>query len=132
MDLRSSEDAVCEERAQRLHALFDAIAERRGVTVAIEATHTMPAAECAPNIIGELSRAVESLDYQAIALPSGAGHDAMAMASVCDTGMLFVRCKDGLSHHPDESITEGDADACVRALLSFIRGFRLTARAARG
>ena len=62
-------------------------------------------------------------EFEPIALASGAGHDAMALVPLCDTGMLFLRCKDGLSHHPDESITAADADACVRALLSFLRSF---------
>ena len=123
VDLRSSEDAICDMRAQMLAAAFNEIAGRRGVSVTIEATHTMPAAECATTIRHNLSRAIGSLGFDPIAMASGAGHDAMAMVPLCDTGMIFVRCKDGLSHHPDESISEADADACVRALLCFVRGF---------
>lgn len=127
VDLRSSEDSICEERSAQLQAALMEIANRRGVELAIEMTHAMPAAECAPKIQQKLSRAIEALDCTPVALPSGAGHDAMAMASLCDTGMVFVRCKDGLSHHPDESITEFDADACVRALLNFVRTFDVAA-----
>lgn len=123
VDLRSSADAVCTERAEVLEATFNDIATRRGVSVTIETTHAMPAAACAESIRRDLAHAIQSLGHDSIALPSGAGHDAMAMVPLCDTGMLFLRCKDGLSHHPDESITAADADACVRALLNFIRGF---------
>ncbi len=91
LDLRSSEDAVCNTCAKKLDEAFRHIADRRGVSVTIEATHTMPAAVCAPNITKALSNALEMSNYQPIALPSGAGHDAMAMATLCDTGMLFVR-----------------------------------------
>ena len=56
-------------------------------------------------------------------LPSGAGHDAMAMAHLTEIGMLFVRCKDGISHHPAESMTAADADVAARVLLRFLERF---------
>ena len=54
-------------------------------------------------------------------LPSGAGHDAGIMAKHCPSGMIFLRCKDGISHNPAESITVEDADLGVRALLEAVR-----------
>jgi allantoate deiminase len=55
------------------------------------------------------------------ALPSGAGHDAAVFAGICPTAMLFVRCKGGVSHHPEESVIPGDVaaalDVLVRAVL---------------
>jgi len=47
---------------------------------------------------------------------SGAGHDAMAMAAVTDVGMLFVRCADGISHHPDERVSVDDVALALEAL----------------
>ena len=41
-------------------------------------------------------------------MPSGAGHDAAVMSKACPAAMLFVRCKDGVSHHPDESVQTAD------------------------
>jgi allantoate deiminase len=49
-------------------------------------------------------------------LMSGAGHDAMAMADICDVAMYFVRCKGGVSHHPDESVTVEDVALAIEAL----------------
>jgi allantoate deiminase len=57
-------------------------------------------------------------------LPSGAGHDTMAMGKLCPAGMLFVRCKDGLSHNPLESITVEDCAIGLKALTQFVRDFR--------
>jgi acetylornithine deacetylase/succinyl-diaminopimelate desuccinylase-like protein len=54
-------------------------------------------------------------------LPSGAGHDAMAMADLTDVGMLFVRCAGGVSHNPEEAMTLEDADIATRVLLTFLR-----------
>jgi len=58
-----------------------------------------------------------------LALPSGAGHDAMALAGLVDVGMLFVRCKGGISHNPAEAISMEDAEIGAAALLRFIRDF---------
>ncbi len=48
----------------------------------------------------------------------------MVMAGLTEVGMLFVRCKDGISHNPAESMTVEDADVAARVLLRFLRGFR--------
>ena len=57
-------------------------------------------------------------------LPSGAGHDGMAMIDISDVAMIFVRCRGGISHHPDEHVEVGDADAGARVLLRLIENFR--------
>lgn len=51
-----------------------------------------------------------------IELPSAAGHDARYLHTVCPTGMIFVPCKDGVSHHPSEWATEADLVAGARVL----------------
>jgi len=57
-----------------------------------------------------------SIGERPFRLPSGAGHDAAAMAEIADVGMIFVRCAGGVSHSPDESITGADAIAGSRLL----------------
>ena len=57
-------------------------------------------------------------------LPSGAGHDGLAIAALCPIAMLFVRCKGGISHNPAKSITTSDADVATAVLLDFLRHFR--------
>jgi allantoate deiminase len=56
-------------------------------------------------------------------LPSGAGHDGMALSAIADIAMLFVRCRDGISHNPAEAISADDAGVAARALLHFIEHF---------
>ena len=53
-------------------------------------------------------------------LVSGAGHDAMVMAALCPTAMLFIRCAGGISHNPAESVDPADASLAVAAMLDFI------------
>ncbi len=57
-------------------------------------------------------------------LPSGAGHDGMAIVDLADIGMLFVRCTGGVSHNPQEAITVDDAALSARVFLRFIESFR--------
>ena len=61
-------------------------------------------------------------------LPSGAGHDGMAIIDLAPIGMLFVRCKAGISHNPAEAVDVADVEAGARVLLRFIRDFRRPAR----
>ena len=57
-------------------------------------------------------------------LPSGAGHDAMEFPVVAPTAMLFVRCgNNGISHHPDETMTAEDADIATSVLLHFFENY---------
>jgi len=65
-------------------------------------------------------QAVEEVGVQPHALASGAGHDAAIMAQVTPVTMLFVRCAGGLSHHPDESVSEADVEIAVDALARFV------------
>lgn len=52
---------------------------------------------------------------RSLTLPSGAGHDAIAMAERWPSAMLFVRCKGGISHHPAESVTADDVALAIEA-----------------
>ena len=70
-----------------------------------------------------LGEAIEAEGIEVRTLPSGAGHDATAMARLTDVGMLFVRCRDGISHHPAESMAEADAGVAARVLLQFLERF---------
>ena len=54
-------------------------------------------------------------------MPSGAGHDAMHWASRCPTGMLFIPCRGGISHHPDEYASLDDIVRGTRLLEAVVR-----------
>lgn len=59
--------------------------------------------------------------YQSMVMPSGAGHDAMHLASFAPTGIIFIPCKDGISHNPAEVASMDDIVAGTEILLSAIR-----------
>ena len=79
-----------------------------------------PATPMDAGLIEALTTSVAGLGIPPVRLASGAGHDAVAMATLCPAAMLFVRCKGGISHHPAESITAADADVAVRVLIDAI------------
>ena len=68
-----------------------------------------------------LDAAIVATGQPARRLMSGAGHDAMAMASLGPVAMLFVRCAGGISHHPAEHVDPADADAAVAAAKEALR-----------
>src|SRR5205823_5969207 len=79
---------------------------------------------CAPWLKAQVAEAVSTEGFPVFELPSGAGHDGMAMIAIADVAMIFVRCRGGISHHPDEHVETADADAGARVLLRLIENFR--------
>jgi allantoate deiminase len=117
VDLRAAED---EKRLRMVADIRDAIlrlCKRRDVAVRIEQTHELPAAPCAPALQRAVAAAIDAEGYPVRLLPSGAGHDAMEIAAIAPIGMIFVRCRGGVSHHPSEHADEADIEAGARVLL---------------
>ncbi len=123
MDVRAPEDFVRDAACTAIRTELEGIAARRNVAMTIEGTHNDAAAVCSPAIIERIEAAVRRAGIRPLHLPSGAGHDAMSFAGALPMGMLFVRCKGGVSHNPAESITVEDADLSVRILLDLLRHF---------
>jgi allantoate deiminase len=121
VDMRSPSDAVRDRAHGALVPVLHEIAKRRGVEVEEDTYQRNAATALDPVVIDAASQAIAACGQPPLRLPSGAGHDAMIMARVCPSGMLFLRCKDGISHNPAESITVEDADLGVRALLEAAR-----------
>ena len=124
LDLRSPDDATRLGAYADIVAAVHAIGRRRHVGVSVDRSFESSAVACSPRLMVELEQAVRALGIPPRRLPSGAGHDAMAIAALTEICMIFVRCKGGVSHHPDEAITASDAEIGARALLDFIRKFQ--------
>ncbi|MBD2748457.1 allantoate amidohydrolase [Microvirga sp. BT688] len=121
LDARAPDDAVREAMVQDILSECQAAAQRRGVELVIEPFMDSPATPMDKGLIEQLEIAVRSIGIEPLHLASGAGHDAVAMANLCPSAMLFVRCKGGISHNPAESITVEDADAAARVLLAAVK-----------
>ena len=90
----------------------------------IDVTHENRTVPCAPWLKNQVAEAIAGEGFRVFELPSGAGHDGMAMIDIADVAMIFVRCRGGISHHPDEHVEQADADAGARVLLRLIENFR--------
>jgi allantoate deiminase len=123
IDLRAPVDADRLDAASAILAGLDRIALSRRVDYELLQTHDAAAAACAPWLQARLMAAVAAHTGRNFALPSGAGHDAMAMAELCPVGMVFVRCRGGVSHTPEEFLSAEDAAMGVEILSDFLRGF---------
>jgi len=116
VDLRAADDAVRRSAVGELEVRMQDIAASRSVAIRVDHSHAADGVVCAPWIVGEIETAMRELGHPPRMLPSGAGHDAAALAEITDVGMIFVRCAGGISHSPDESITEADAIAGAQLL----------------
>jgi allantoate deiminase len=130
VDLRAPVDADRHKAADDISAALGTLAGRRRVELQVEKTYDEPAAACDPALLELLEASVRHAGVVPHRLPSGAGHDAMAMAALCPMAMLFVRCAGGISHNPAEAITAEDAEIAVRVLSDFLRSFPGTRDAA--
>ncbi|MCJ8139134.1 allantoate amidohydrolase [Falsirhodobacter halotolerans] len=120
IDLRSG-DAGRRDRASAaiLHEIA-AIAARRQLDLRVETVQDFPASPCDAGLMALLDDAMAAAGHPARHLVSGAGHDAMNMAPLCPAAMLFIRCRDGISHNPAEHVEPDDAEAALAVMSGFI------------
>ena len=124
VDVRSGDDEARVRATGAMREAFDAIARRRGVAVTSDVFYELPAAPCDASLQDALAASVARQGLPVRRLPSGAGHDAMVFPPVCPIAMLFVRCgAGGISHHPDETMTAGDAEIATAVFLDFLESW---------
>src|ERR1700680_712917 len=124
IDIRAPTDAHRKLALTDIVRRIEAIARRRKLSLQVDVTHENRTVPCAPWLRRQVAEAIANEGYPVFELPSGAGHDGMAMVDIADVGMLFVRCRGGISHHPDEHVDAADVDAGARVLLRLIEDFR--------
>jgi len=124
IDIRAPTDAHRKLAVTDIVRRIEAIARRRRLSLQLDVTHENRTVPCAPWLKAQVADAIAGEGFRAFELPSGAGHDGMAMIDIADVGMIFVRCRGGISHHPDEHVELADADAGARVLLRVIENFK--------
>ena len=123
VDIRSISKAARNSVVTLVKEFIDITAGKRGLSYTIEAIAQDHPVEMHPAMIREIEEAVKSVGVDYMTMPSGAGHDAMHWAEVVPTGMIFIPCRDGISHNPaefaemDDIITGADVlDKVLRKL----------------
>jgi allantoate deiminase len=117
VDARHPDDARKAGLVAGVRAAVEEVAGRRGIDAEIAVVHDERSVVCDPGLAGQLASAARSIGLAPPSLPSGAGHDAAVMAGALPVAMLFVRCKDGISHNPAESVTTEDVAAAIEVLV---------------
>ncbi len=120
LDLRHPDDAARERLRDHLEQRAKEIAASRGCDYSWELRQETPAVPADPELSALLGQAVEDSGLPAHRLPSGAGHDAAQMAALTPMAMLFVRCKEGISHNPAESVKREDVGAAIEVMGRFL------------
>jgi allantoate deiminase len=124
VDVRAPRDDLREGAVASIRAHIEKISRERRLACEIEPLQHFGVTACSPRLMEQMDRAVAAEGVRVRRLPSGAGHDGMALGAITDICMLFVRCKGGVSHNPLESITLEDAAVGARVLQRFITSFR--------
>lgn len=120
LDLRHGDDAVRERVLRKLRERAEEIAAARGEECDWHVHQESRAAPTDPGLTALLERAVEDLGHPVDRMPSGAGHDAAAVATIAPIAMLFVRCHDGISHNPAESVETEDVAVAIDVTSRFL------------
>ncbi len=124
LDLRHAEDEMRERVAARLRERALTIAESRDLALGWEVVQEAPAVACSSELSALLAQGLADGGHPVVRLPSGAGHDAVMLATITPIAMLFVRCAAGVSHNPAESVTVEDVAAAIDASTLFLELLR--------
>jgi len=120
MDIRAPSNETIEEVVRGLEAFVERIAGERGVEASLHRRLQMPATPMNDRIVQALESAAEQSGEPHMSMPSGAAHDTMCVADHVPTAMVFVPCKDGISHSPEESAEPADAAVAAEVMLNAI------------
>lgn len=117
IDLRNSTDTLVDQMADEVKVFAAQVAQEHGVDVKIEMVSSYPAQAFHADCVEAVGRAAAKLGYSHMPAVSGAGHDAVYMARLASAGMIFIPCKDGISHNEIEDAKPEHITAGCNVLL---------------
>ncbi|MEG2977771.1 MAG: allantoate amidohydrolase, partial [Comamonas sp.] len=117
MDLRNAADADCEAMDQDIRAVAARISQETGLPIKIDLVSSYTAQPFNADCIDAVRRGAQMLGYSHMDVVSGAGHDAVYMARLAPAGMIFIPCKDGISHNEIEDAKPEHITAGCNVLL---------------
>ncbi len=117
MDLRSVDDDKLEAIETGVREAIKEIAARRNVEVSFEKVWHKPPTHFNKDYVDTVERAAQELGYSHRRITSGAGHDSCSLNTIMPVAMVFVPCKDGVSHNELEDATQADCTAGANVLL---------------
>ncbi len=124
LDVRAPTDVARQQAYAGIRVEFAAIAARRDCPITITPLWEAATTTCDDDLQRQLAAAIEAEGIVSHLLPSGAGHDGMAIVAIAPVAMLFLRCIGGISHNPAEAVRDDDVGTGARVLLRFIEQFQ--------
>lgn len=124
LDIRAQDDDLRRAVLADILRKCAAITERRGLTLRTEVLYDEQTTFCDRGLLAQLRDAMVRQHIPPIEIASGAGHDGLAVAELCPIAMLFVRCKDGISHRPEEYVSPEDIETATSVLFDTLIDFR--------
>ena len=121
LDVRGPVDDVYRSVAREAASFAEQAARNRGMTAEFRERQTLPATPLDPTIVMALQAAAAETGEPHMSMHSGAAHDTMCVAERVPSAMVFVPCKDGISHHPAEDADPADAALAAEVILNAIR-----------
>jgi allantoate deiminase len=120
LDIRGPANDAYRGVAAEIAAFAASVANRRGMRAEYTERQTLPATPMDDRIVGALETAAAATGEPYRRMHSGAAHDTMCVADRVPTAMVFVPCKDGISHHPAEDADPADAALAAEIILTAI------------
>ena len=117
IDLRNVNDELLNTMHGDITAFIDATRDRTGLGISLERVSYYPPCPFHPDCVGAVRNATAKLGYSVMDVVSGAGHDAIYAARLAPAGMIFVPCKDGISHNEIEDAKPQHLEAGCNVLL---------------
>ena len=117
IDMRHPDSDILSKMALAMHTTFKAVCSNTGLEGNLEEIWYSPPTSFDSVCVDTVERAAHSRGYTSKRITSGAGHDAKYMADICPTAMIFIPCKDGLSHNELEDAEDNDLIAGGQVLL---------------
>lgn len=122
VDLRHPEDSVLREMGREFEQAMEKVASDSDVTVALENNWATPSVKFDVGCINNVREAAQCLGYSHRDIISGAGHDAIYIARVAPTAMIFIPCAGGISHNETEKTEPEQVAAGANVLLQAVLG----------
>ena len=117
IDLRNVNDELLNTMHEEITAFVDRTSSETGLKIQLERVSYYPPCPFHPDCVGAVRNAAEKLGYSTMDVVSGAGHDAIYVARLAPAGMIFVPCKDGISHNEIEDAQPAHLEAGCNVLL---------------
>lgn len=121
IDIRSVDDAAKRKLAEDIGEYCKQIEAKRNVKLRVEVIVDNDSVTLDESMQDQLHSICKSLDYKAISMDSGAGHDVMNMALKWPSALLFIPCKEGISHHPAEYATMADLEKGSHIIAEYLK-----------